>query len=148
MSDLGWLRLVHLIQGRSPLERRILWQTLPSRTALAVLPVKLGLPFQSTGCFLLGQSVVNSFPFYFLCFSAWICSLWCEGQERRQGLLYTILQVSRKFVYSNDPQLNAAVVHGVWGSCTARSVPIACSVVILFRAMVTGTQRWHGLPSI
>lgn len=115
-----------------------------NRTALAVLPVKLDLPFQSTGCFVLGQSLVNSFPLYFLCFPAWICSLWCEGQERRQGLLYGILHVC----LLNGAQLNAAVVHGVCSSCTARSVPIAHSVVILSRATVTDTQRWHGLPSI
>jgi len=36
---------------------------------------------------------VNSFPLYFSCFPAWICSLWCEGQESRQRLLYRILQV-------------------------------------------------------
>ena len=69
-------------------------------------------------------------------------------RKEDKGLFYRILQVSIKFVYSNGAQLNAAVVYGVWGSCTARSVPIAHSVVILSRAMVTDTQRWHGLLSI
>ena len=53
-----------------------------------------------------------------------------------------------KFVHSDGAQLNAAVAHGVWGSCTARSVPTAHSVVVLSSATVTDTQRWLGLPPI